>query len=204
MKKNIIKRKNKILIEAIDLLDESGIQGLTTKEIAKRQGITEPAIYKQFESKKHIILSIIDQYAKYDETIRGTVLQQGMCFEEKIIYYVNAYTEYYESYPQITVLMFSADIYRYDPDTFTQMKEIIQDREAFLMDIVAKAQEDGEVIKTCDPEEIADAVHAAICWYIYKWRVLGADVALKKSLQERMRTLLENISTSNPTKNSLL
>jgi AcrR family transcriptional regulator len=45
MKKNIIKRKNKIIIEAIDLLDELGIQGLTTKEIAKRRDPSEPAIY---------------------------------------------------------------------------------------------------------------------------------------------------------------
>jgi AcrR family transcriptional regulator len=43
IEKEYHQRKNKIIIEAIDLLDEAGIQGLTTKEIAKRQGITEPA-----------------------------------------------------------------------------------------------------------------------------------------------------------------
>ena len=47
MYKDYIKRKEKVIISSIDLFDEAGIKGLTTKELAKREGITEPAIYKQ-------------------------------------------------------------------------------------------------------------------------------------------------------------
>jgi len=195
LKKNIIKRKNKIIIEAIDLLDEAGIQGLTTKEIAKRQGITEPAIYRQFASKKEIIQAILDEYAKYDQTIRSTLNQQKMTFEEKIIYYVNSYTEYYEGYPEITIIMFSADVYRYDDETYTRMLEILQARDQFLIQLVTKAIEEGEVKKTCDPEAIADFIHSTIWWYTYKWRFFQAEYSLKKRIGDTVKSAIAKITT---------
>ena len=48
MPKSYLTRKEKIIINAIDILDEGGINGLTMKEIANQQGITEPAVYRQF------------------------------------------------------------------------------------------------------------------------------------------------------------
>jgi AcrR family transcriptional regulator len=193
MKKNIIKRKNRIIIEAIDLLDESGIQGLTTKEIAKRQGITEPAIYRQFDSKKQIILSVLEEFSKYDHTIRSTLLQQPMRFEEKIAFYVNSYISYYESYPQISVIMFSADVYRYDEETFSFMKEVLDSREVFLKEIVRKAIEEGEVKRDSDPEEIADSIQGLIWWYTFKWRIIDPGMSLKKTIQDRLKTLITGI-----------
>ncbi len=194
MKKNIIKRKNKIIIEAIDLLDEAGIQGLTTKEIANRQGITEPAIYRQFESKKHIILAILDEYSKYDQTIRSTLNQQKLSFDEKINYYVNSYIEYYQSYPEITMVMFSADVYRYYQETFTKMKEIVRLREEFLIELVTQAKEKGEVKKTCESGEIADYINAIIWWFTFKWKVMDNDFNLKKTISIPIKRLISHIS----------
>ncbi|MBL6964026.1 MAG: helix-turn-helix transcriptional regulator, partial [Candidatus Marinimicrobia bacterium] len=49
-------RQDQIIQESIQLIAEKGIQGLTIKNISKAIGITEPAIYRHFDSKNDIIL----------------------------------------------------------------------------------------------------------------------------------------------------
>ena len=53
------KRQEEITKEAIKLISEKGIQGLTIKNLSKRIGISEPAIYRHFEGKTDILLNLL-------------------------------------------------------------------------------------------------------------------------------------------------
>lgn len=46
---NLTKRQTEIIEAAINLIAASGIQNLTVKYLADHLGITEPAIYRQFQ-----------------------------------------------------------------------------------------------------------------------------------------------------------
>ncbi len=151
-----LSRKEKIIISAIDILDELGIQGLTSKEIAKRQGVTEPAVYRQFDGKKDIVLTILDRFAIFDEFIKNTVIDNRMEPEEAIGFYLNSYVEYYENYPQITTVMFSFDVYRYEKELNLKMQGIVSNRHRFFSDLIKSAQEKGIVSKEISNEEIAE------------------------------------------------
>ena len=50
-------RQKEIISVSLDLISEKGIQGLTIKNLAQRIGITEPAIYRHYENKIHILLA---------------------------------------------------------------------------------------------------------------------------------------------------
>ena len=54
------KRQEEITKEAIKLISEKGIQGLTIKNLSKRIGISEPAIYRHFEGKTDILLKLLE------------------------------------------------------------------------------------------------------------------------------------------------
>ena len=56
---SLLNRKDSIVITAIEIMSELGIHGLTTKEIARRQGISEGTIFRYFRSKNEIILSML-------------------------------------------------------------------------------------------------------------------------------------------------
>ena len=57
-------RQQEIIGNALDLINEKGIQGLTIKNLANRLGITEPAIYRHFENKIQILVAILDLLKK--------------------------------------------------------------------------------------------------------------------------------------------
>lgn len=185
MYKKYLKRKESIIISAIEILDESGVQGLTTREIAKRQGITEPAVYRQYTGKLDILLSIIDRYSDFDELIFNTIKSNQMSLEESIIYFFKAYTEYYENYPQITTPMFSIDLLRFAPEIENKIKSIISARleilgKLYKADMDKKNPECKEnEKKSKDQSEIAYGVLLA---QTYLWRLSGMNYSLKEKV----------------------
>ena len=56
---NFTNRQEQIIQASLDLIAESGIHGLTIKNISRKVGISEPAIYRHFNSKTDILLGII-------------------------------------------------------------------------------------------------------------------------------------------------
>ena len=55
-------RQQQIIEESIKIIDEKGIQGLTIKNLSKAIGISEPGIYRHFESKTEILLSMLNNF----------------------------------------------------------------------------------------------------------------------------------------------
>ena len=57
-------RQQEIVEKSIRLISEKGIQGFTIKNLAKSVGISEPAIYRHFESKIEILITILNQFVE--------------------------------------------------------------------------------------------------------------------------------------------
>ena len=188
MYKEYIKRKEKIIITAIELLDELGINGLTTREIANRQGITEPAVYRHYSGKKDIILSILDRFSSFDKTIMNTIVSNNMPYRKGLIYFAKAYSEYYANYPEICTVLFSFDTYRYDLDTQQKMEQIVNRRRDFLVKIGKLGIENGECSKSLEAESIADSVLGIIFSITFLWKINKQDFDLK----DRIMVTLEN------------
>jgi AcrR family transcriptional regulator len=191
MHNSVLRRKEKVIITAIEILDETGINGLTTKEIARRHNVSEPAIYKQFESKKDIVLSILDQFAQFDEFIRNTVLENSMNFKEGILYLAKTYAEYYQNYPEIATVMFSFDVFRYDEATNSRMKNIVFGRYELLARLIKAAVERGEVPENTDVDALGDTIFDVIWSNIFLWKMNDCSYELKKRVIKSVEMILE-------------
>lgn len=67
MKNKLIHRSLSIIPSTI-VIDESGINGVSTREIAKRVGISEPAIFRHFKTKTDLL--VLDYFGHYDSDIK--------------------------------------------------------------------------------------------------------------------------------------
>lgn len=190
MYNEILKRKEKIIITAIDLFDEAGINGLTTKEIARRQNITEPAIYKQFSSKKEIVMAILERSAVFDKLIENTIVDNNIIGKSGILYFVKAYAEYFQNYPQITTPMFSFDMFRYDADLEQKMQSIINARRRRLLDFVMEGVELKEFSTTVDSQALTDALFGVIWSTTFIWQMGGRDFDLKDRTMRAVNSIL--------------
>ena len=55
-------RRKQIVEVAVKLIAEHGIQNLTIKHIASEIGVSEPALYRHFDSKLDILKAMIDSF----------------------------------------------------------------------------------------------------------------------------------------------
>ncbi|MBC7958555.1 MAG: TetR/AcrR family transcriptional regulator, partial [Vallitaleaceae bacterium] len=121
-------RKESIVLTAIDLMNEFGVQALSTKEIAKREGISEGAVFKHYPRKSDLVLAVLDYFSKYDKDIYEAIEKRGLKPKEAIAYVIDAYATYYQGYPAITAITQAYDEMRYSPVLVGKIDAILRTR----------------------------------------------------------------------------
>jgi TetR/AcrR family fatty acid metabolism transcriptional regulator len=184
---NYLRRKDKLLISAIELLDESGVSGVNTKEMARREGISEPAVYRHFENKLDILLSIIEKFSSFDSRLENTVIEQKMEPIAAIRHLCTSYASYYSSYPQIASVMFSEDLLKYNPLVKEKLVKVISRRKQIIRELVQQAQETGKLKEGIDSGVVADLISGIVWQCTFEWKM--KDMGF--NLQERVAAMLE-------------
>ncbi|MDF1616298.1 TetR/AcrR family transcriptional regulator [Petrocella sp. FN5] len=188
----MIKRKDKILISAIDLLYSEGVNGVTTKNLAKLEKVTEPALYRQYNNKQEILNHIVEAYAQYDERIINTIKESPLSGYDVIRYYIKRFIEFYENYVELTTVMFSMDLYYYHETTKTRMEEIVKKRISFLENLIRLNKETLLKNSRFNSEEMASMIHGTLFAQIYEWRMTGMHYSLKERVLDYVMKLLGN------------
>jgi TetR/AcrR family transcriptional regulator, fatty acid metabolism regulator protein len=178
----MLKRKDKILISAIELLSEEGVNGITTKNLAKLQEVTEPALYRQYTGKQDILNHIIEEYASFDDKIMNTIKQRGLKGKEGIAFYVKRFAELYSNYSELTTVMYSMDLYFYNEETRQRMKEILEARTSFLEGLMDGSKEEAGCYKLYDKQEMASMIQGIIFAQVYEWRMKEKAYSLEERL----------------------
>ena len=190
MKKKYLSRKENIIITAIEIIDELGIQGLTIRELANRQEVTEAAIYRHFKNKEGIILAVIEKFSFFDSMIKNTIVEQSFNTYEGILFFVKSYGEYYENYPAITSVLFTFDTFKEYPEISEYINKIITTKLEFIVDFINKGIENGEVRDDVKNEEMADIISGLISEVTRRWRLNNYEFSLKDKLISAVEMLL--------------
>jgi AcrR family transcriptional regulator len=200
---NYLTRKEKITITSIQILDEKGIKGLTTREIASRQNITEPAIYRHFSSKKKIILSIIENFKIFDELISGTIIENKMAPLDALRYYIESFSKYYENYPEITTIMFSLDVYGYDEDLRNEMFDTFSKRDKLIKDIIEEGQKKNLFTEKISSKYISEMIIDILWGTIKRWKLNGCKTDLTPQVMEKLNWFIaKEVSLNEKSSNS--
>lgn len=188
--KYFIPRKDHIILSAIDIINELGIQGLSTKELASREQINESALYKHFKNKDAIILSVLEYFSQYDSSIYNTVLNKEVSSKEKILFYITAYLEYYESYPAITAILLHYESFCHESATKDKMKIILNSRNQHLIELLNAFIADSSFDTKFTSKELAGIINGFCDNIILNWRMEGCSYSFKEEAVETVKKLL--------------
>lgn len=191
MSDQLIQRKEKMMIAAIEILDRSGLQGLTAKEIARAEGLSEAAVYRHFSSKKEILHGIVRRFTAYDAKIGNTMLKQQMNEEEGIRYFVRAHMENLQGYPQIATVLFSFDLYRYDPDLKHVMKNMMVGRRQIIEDFICLCRAEGRGCGVIEAGRLADLLLGCMMNSLYLWKLTDCLTDVKEEVMGAVNVILE-------------
>lgn len=186
-------RKESLIITAIDIIDEIGIQGLSTREIAKREGVSEATLFRHYSNKKELLRAVLNYSCKFDNDIFESTRVMQLQPRESIRFFVASSVEYYENYPAITSIMQMFDIIRYEPELEEKVKEILNNRIDFIKLMLEEAKEEGELNKNINSENLADLISGLCREICLKWRINGRDFSLKERTLETLDMVLNSI-----------
>lgn len=191
MKKSYLSRKERLILTAIDIIDSIGIQGLTIRELANSQDITDGAIYRHFKTKNDIIIAVLDSFSNFDSTIIGVIKEQKMQAKEGLLFLINSYAEYYENYPALTAVEFIYDFIKNEPDLAKHMKEILDYRFKSIVSIISEGQKIGEIKGGIFPDELADVILGIEKQIMFRWRLQGYNFVLKEKMTSAVKLVVE-------------
>lgn len=180
MRESILHRKERLVITAIEVIDELGIQGLSTREIARRQGVSEATLFRHYKSKNELLLGVLDHFSKFDNDILQSTKLKKLSSKEAIIYLVTSTVEYYENYPAITSIMQILDVLRYEPELTKKVKQILDNQSAIVKGLIEEAQLEGEISREADSDNLAAIIMGFRREICLKWRLLGQAFSLSK------------------------
>jgi AcrR family transcriptional regulator len=191
MKMSLLHRKERLVITTVEVIDELGIQRLSTREIAKRQGVSEATLFKHFKSKNELLLAVLEHFCKFDADIFQSTRLKKLRSKEAIIYMINSFVEYYESYPAVTSIIQVFDVLRSDPELADRAKIIYEKRTNYIKQLLEDAQKACEIPSTIDIDSLSYIILGFCREICLKWRFDGRSFSLRDKTLSTLRLILD-------------
>lgn len=194
MEVSILNRRESLILTAIDIINELGIQGLSIREIAKRENMSNAAIFNHFKSKNDLIHAVLDHYSQYDNAVIQAINFKKLKSKDAIRYYIDSFYTYYENYPAITAIINSYDTLRCEPEFSDKVKDIFSSRNSCISQMIKDAQISGELRSDVNHECITDIVFGTCGSICLKWRISGYDFPLKEQVLYALSAILDSFT----------
>ena len=196
METTMLRRRDSIILTAIEVINEQGIQGLSVREVAKRQGISNASIYSHFKSKNELILSVLDHYTQYDFAVIQAIQLMKLKSIDAIKYFIECYYTYYENYPQITAIVLAYDGLRCEEELSEKINSILSNRSVSLSQMLEEAQAVNVIRTDIDSECISDVILGSCRELCLKWRVGDHEFPLKDRIMYTLNAILDSFASN--------
>jgi AcrR family transcriptional regulator len=178
-----------IIEKSIEIIATKGIQGLTIKNLSKGIGISEPAIYRHFESKTAILMSILNNFKEMAEMLLEMMDSFEGTAKEKIGFMFTKMLELFTGTPSMVSVIFSEEIFKNDENLKNKIIEILNLHTQTIEKIIRKGQEENNVRTDIDEKNLALLTMGALRLLVKRWDLQNHDFDLKKEGTKLIGTL---------------
>lgn len=148
-------RKEQLLDTAVALFADRGYAGATTADLAKAAGVTEPIIYRHFESKKALFIAVIERTSELTMGTWERQLRTAKDPAQRLRRLIGANPMVSDRGRGIYRVIVQAMMEIEDPDILAAIQRHVQRIHAFVTSEVVHAQDTGQVSKRFSPEVTA-------------------------------------------------
>jgi AcrR family transcriptional regulator len=188
---NFTERQEEIIKMSINIIAEKGIQNLTIKNISKAIGISEPAIYRHFESKMDILLAILSYFKKSNSIVLETPNLESKNTIQQI---GSIYSKQFKKNHALASVIFSEDIFKNDNQLSKKVASIMQSNNIVISKIIKTGQENNEIRNDIPVDELALIIMGALRLIVKKWRMANFSFDLEKEGTNLWNSIEKTIS----------
>ncbi len=177
-------RQKQIIDVAIKLIDQGGIQNLTIRHIAEQLGISEPAIYRHFPSKRDILVAMLGQFKQRsgNHLSRARALDVSGLQQLETIFL--EHLGQFANNPHMTAVVFSEEAFQDDKNLSETVFSVMTNAHNTITEIVEQTQQTGEIRGDIPKAHLALTILGTLRMLVKRWRLSGYDFDLQ---QESLR-----------------
>lgn len=162
-------RQQQIIDESVKIIANKGIQGLTIKTLAKSIGISEPGIYRHFESKTEILLCILVEFKKTASHFSEIILKHDGNAIEKMAFMFTQMIDLFIENKSIVSVMFAEEIFKNEIILKDKIFEIVDLQASILENIILQGQSNNIIRNDVDEKGLALIAMGSLRLMVKKW-----------------------------------
>jgi AcrR family transcriptional regulator len=171
MNRNITDRQQEIIKVSLELISESGIQSLTIKNLAKRIGFAESAIYRHYDNKIQILIGILDLFKQSSESLFSGQLNVNAHTTVKIEQLFMNHFRKFSDNPSLVAVIFSEEIFRNEIELTEKVKGIMNKTVKTLETIIEAGQKKGEIRDDIAPSHLSVMIMGSLRMFVKQWQM---------------------------------
>ncbi len=148
-------RQEQIKRAVLEIIAEEGLHNISTRNLAKKIGFTEGAIFRHFSSKRDIIKGIMDDVANDLIGSLRSIVISPIKTEEKLFNYLCRNVKYLKENRGITILLFSEATHLGDKELKDKLNQILSEQKQFIIKMVKDGIAESIWDKNINPEDVA-------------------------------------------------
>ena len=171
MNANTTKRQQEIINASLELIAEGGIQSLTIKNLAKKIGFAESAIYRHYDNKIQILLAILDFFGRNIEQFFSTQLHSN---DTALVKVENLFLNHFKKFsatPAIVTVIFSEEMFRNELELVEKVKEIMNKNISTLTTIIETGQKNGEIRTDIEASHLSTMIIGSLRMFVKQWHL---------------------------------
>jgi Bacterial regulatory proteins, tetR family/MAATS-type transcriptional repressor, C-terminal region len=172
-------RQIQIIESSMELIANKGIQGFTIKNLSKAIGISEPAIYRHFESKTDILITILNSFKEMSEMMSAMIVTHNGTAIEKIEILFSKMFEIFTKQPSIISVIFSEEIFKNEIVLKNKIIEIQNIQQMNIENIIEKGQVDCNVRDDIDKSSLALIFMGSLRLLVKRWDLNNHNFSIK-------------------------
>jgi AcrR family transcriptional regulator len=166
-------RQKEIIEAAIHLISKGGIQELTTKNLAARLKLSEPALYRHFKNKRDILHALLKFFQGNQKAMYARVAASGdpplRTLERMIVEVFRGFA----AKPAMATVIFAEGMFQNDSRLSAVIYSIMDERQAQFAALIGEGQARGEVRKDIDKGQLAMLAMGSMRLLVTRWRLSG-------------------------------
>lgn len=191
----ITERQHEIITAAGRILTESGIHGLTIKNLAKEMKFSESAVYRHFSSKEEIIIGMLNYLAGNMDQRFNASLSEEDSIEDRFKALFESQFNFFKKYPHFAVAVFSDGLLEESKRINQAISGIMQVKMKYLMPVVQQGQLEGVFTNAITTEDLMHVVMGSLRLLMYKWRIANFEFDISRYGKNMIETNLILIKT---------
>ena len=186
METELSERQKEIINASLEIIAENGIQSLTIKNLSKKIGLVESAIYRHYESKTQILIAILDSITVETKSNDLAEVKSVISVLEKR--FENQFFTFTEN-PALVSVIFAEDLFQNEVLLVEKTKAKVERSISEMAVMIKVGQQKGEIRNDIDSEQLSIMIIGSVRMLVKQWKMSGYSFNLINKGAELIQSL---------------